>query len=736
MYQRKFIKLIVLLGILTIFFAGCGKRNPEESVVLSESATKTYTINSRTLELNTDAFAINRNFQIIGNTLYFQSNDQEGAGIYYEPIDREGDLQKMPIDFGASEMLLSFVVDKENNAYCFLKDEKEQYFLRTYTSQGIIMVEQDITTLTLQNQEDILFAKTVIDESGTVYAMAKGSIWLFDKDGLYLGRVELPSKNILDMVSGTDGKVYISYNSEGDIHIYLAKVDVENKKFGEPFSFQGSGKLYPGTKAKIITYDARYLYEMDGFTGEYTAILDLAKHYIKAGSICAFSVNDTKKYTFVLNLSEDKAFTINKLELITLEESVVANSVSDVEKTEIRLVAPGTDGEDTYLLNFIMEFNKQSEKYTVTYESLGLASEEDFALFINSRLVSEDCPDLLLINYFMYETYADAGALEDLTPYIEQSSLITTEDYLENAVAPYRSGEAIYGIPKILNVQGWIGKKSQVESLYKKMTVDYFLDFLEKNPTAKFEYDGEYCGLLRTCMKFGLDEYVDFEKGICSFDQKEFKDLMLRIKNTNNAHAVTSGQWDTLLKSDEILLSEVHLYDFYTLEKYAMDYGEELLFLGYPSPDGSLAGEVRPEASLGIAANSPNKEGAWEFLKYYLLNYHVPHGIPADEYSFEKEWNEAKTPKYEEDENGELEEVPVSQFFYQGDMVPLYAMSEENAEHIHEVIESALPVSKDAQTIQNIIFEESSAYFYGQKTLEETVDIIQNRCQLYLDESR
>lgn len=178
------------------------------------------------------------------------------------------------------------------------------------------------------------------------------------------------------------------------------------------------------------------------------------------------------------------------------------------------------------------------------------------------------------------------------------------------------------------------------------------------------------------------------------------------------------------------------MYDFYTLEKYAMDYGEELLFLGYPSPDGSLMGEVRPEASLGILANSSNKEGAWEFLKYYLLNYNVPYGIPADEYSFEKEWNEAKTPKYEEDENGELEEVLVSQFFYQGDMVPLYVMLEENAEHIHEVIESALPVSKDAQTIQNIIFEESSAYFYEQKTLEETVDIIQNRCQLYLDESR
>ena len=235
-------------------------------------------------------------------------------------------------------------------------------------------------------------------------------------------------------------------------------------------------------------------------------------------------------------------------------------------------------------------------------------------------------------------------------------------------------------------------------------------------------------------MKFGLDEYVDWENGICSFEGQEFKDLMLRIKDTNNSHAVNRGQWESFLLSDEILFAEVHLTDFYTLEKYAMDYGEELLFLGYPTIDGSLAGEARPEASLGIVANSKNKEGAWEFLKYYLLNYDVPYGIPTEKYSFEKEWMEAQTPVYTEDKNGEWIEKPVSQFFYQNRMEPIYAMSEERAEHVHQVVESAKAVSKAAQALQNIIYEESGAYFYGNKSLEETVKIIQNRCQLYLDE--
>ena len=37
--------------------------------------------------------------------------------------------------------------------------------------------------------------------------------------------------------------------------------------------------------------------------------------------------------------------------------------------------------------------------------------------------------------------------------------------------------------------------------------------------------------------------------------------------------------------------------------------------------------------------------------------------------------------------------------------------------------------------IRNMILEETDAYFAGDKELDETVKLIQNRVQLYLDES-
>ena len=229
---------------------------------------------------------------------------------------------------------------------------------------------------------------------------------------------------------------------------------------------------------------------------------------------------------------------------------------------------------------------------------------------------------------------------------------------------------------------------------------------------------------------------MDFEKGVCSFDGQKFRELMERIKATQNIHAVPRGQWNSVKDSDAILFMETRLIDFFALEKKAAEYGEELIFLGYPSEAGSLVGEAWPEGSLAIAANSKEKEGAWEFLKYYILNYHRPYGVPAEKYRFEEQWKSIQTPKYEEDVSGQKVEAPISHFFYQNQMEPIYALSEERANHIYEAVKSARPFTAEEQTILNIVYEESSGYFYGQKTLEETVDIIQNRCQLFLDEKR
>lgn len=735
MLQKYRNTLTYICMIACLLLCSCGKRPSDDSIEVSETASRTYTISSRSMKITSESMPNSNAFQIYGEYLYFQDSLGANHAIFKKSLNEETSLEKVVVDLENSERLQSFTLDREGNIYCFVIKEDTEYFLRKYTADGEMLVEQDITMQVEQTSEEYYFSNSVIDAKGNIYSLSESNIWIFDSNGQYIEKITLPIKNLLDMGLSKEGNAYVSYYKEGDKQQSLVYIDAENGKLGDTISIPGTGNLFTGMDKGLLTYDAHYLYELDVNTGKHVAILDLLKHYISADSICIVVGDSLEKLTFLTwnNISAESA---KQMELITLTYNANAGSVvTDEGKTIIRLVAPLTDGEDSELLKFIMEFNRQSNRYFVTYETLALLPGEELTTYANTRLVSDECPDLLMIDYFYYQTYAEAGVLEDLTPYLAQSTLLAKENYMKRAIEPFQVGEAIYGIPKGFSVHGLMGRKSQVKKLYNNMTIDGFLDFLEKNPTAKFEYNGGPVGILEYCLKYGIEEFVDFEKGICRFDEKDFRRLLERINSMERIHNPQSGEWENLMRSKEILFSEAFLSDFFTLENQALYYGDEMMFIGYPSSDGKLVGEIFPSHNIGIPKNGKDKEGAWEFLKYYLLNYQISNDMPTAKELFQDKFINSKTPKYENDEEGKQVEVPIKQVYYDNAMEFVYALNEEKAEHILAVVNSAKPMTTEARTILNIVLEESRAYFYGGRSLDEVLSIIQNRCQLYLDEN-
>lgn len=124
---------------------------------------------------------------------------------------------------------------------------------------------------------------------------------------------------------------------------------------------------------------------------------------------------------------------------------------------------------------------------------------------------------------------------------------------------------------------------------------------------------------------------------------------------------------------------------------------------------------------FAIYSDSPNKEGAWAFLEYMLSEEEQSWygadsaGFPVRKSAFDVYLRKPYSPVYKmADEN----------------------VSEETAEMIRQVMEH-IHVEQSAVTgeLNNIIYEEMQAYFAGDKTVEQCVEIIQNRAQLYLDEN-
>ena len=63
-----------------------------------------------------------------------------------------------------------------------------------------------------------------------------------------------------------------------------------------------------------------------------------------------------------------------------------------------------------------------------------------------------------------------------------------------------------------------------------------------------------------------------------------------------------------------------------------------------------------------------------------------------------------------------------------------YRMSEEQEEAFWDMLKKAEPKSRKYTRVLDILYEETEAYFTGDKSSEEVAFLIQNRVQLYLDE--
>ncbi len=88
------------------------------------------------------------------------------------------------------------------------------------------------------------------------------------------------------------------------------------------------------------------------------------------------------------------------------------------------------------------------------------------------------------------------------------------------------------------------------------------------------------------------------------------------------------------------------------------------------------------------------------------------------------------------DENGNEVEVSKSGVGVDGFFVELYAVTREQADQILAVIDSADSAIVFDESVMDIIKDEAKAYFAGEKTVEETAALIQNRVSLYISEQK
>ena len=170
-------------------------------------------------------------------------------------------------------------------------------------------------------------------------------------------------------------------------------------------------------------------------------------------------------------------------------------------------------------------------------------------------------------------------------------------------------------------------------------------------------------------------------------------------------------------------------------------YNTDITFIGYPCED-KQGSYFNLNNMLGIYSKSDKKDGAWEFIKTFMTKDYQANGyniwnVPTNKDAFENYMKTKTTTKPYKDEYGNDIEPLDSSWGYGDDLeVKIGPLSADEEKMYRDLINNTTKISGYNNEIMDIINEEAKNYLNGQKGLDETADIIQNRVTTFVNENR
>ena len=264
-----------------------------------------------------------------------------------------------------------------------------------------------------------------------------------------------------------------------------------------------------------------------------------------------------------------------------------------------------------------------------------------------------------------------------------------------------------------------------------------------KDAEVKLLSGADKWSIMQIMCNMNQNLFIDKENGTCSFTGEEFKKI-LEFANQFPDEGKDDSTLDDL-RCGRTLLSREVITSVQLYQMYEYMFGGPVNTIGYPS-FGESGLTFKPYGTtVAMNAHSENKEGVWEFIRFNVSqerqeNVGSPYGgFPILKSALEKQFEKDMTPKYVKDENGNQQEMPkITWAKSMGDeefSVEVYAASEEQVNRVRAMIEAAQNGESMDSRVLNIIIEEASGYFEGHKSVEDVAAVVQNRVQLYLNET-
>ena len=545
------------------------------------------------------------------------------------------------------------------------------------------------------------------------------SIRVYNQQGEPKGKI-VSAGNVIYSIS--DGMYVFRWNGENGTHPVVSRLDEDRYELGEelgnlPQDLRGIAKL--GNEKDFL-----YLYTADSLLGyswnekTYTELFQWSDVGIQGSFVqMVWKVGD---------IFHVFAWDGEKNELVYYQVS----QTSMGETLQRRELVIATLQSDSYLQQLVTNFNNAQTDYSVKIQKLDdMQLDQDAQLTrLNAMLLTDQAPDMLWLQNMNYrEQLAEKGYLTDLTPFLDKSQKLTSQDIYPEILSYGTQGDMLYTIPYQFELETlavpsslWLSGRGWT---YPEM-VEYLRNLEEYRPFRDF-------WLMKMWLfNYNLDYFFDEEKGEAYFDSEDFRELMEYMKDCHDRENLTD--WENLTFHVE----ELSLNSLQYLYSKERELGEKMVLVGYPTREGNPKAVIRGMMEAAIVYSCEDKEGAWSFIESYLSAY--PQATLFPQYGL---WSNRNTMQVLIDKELPLfglneVEIKDEEGNVIGKDVSEHLISQESVDVFLETLSDVRKSSNSSMymDVRSIVWEETESYFAGQKSLEDVTDIIQSRVSLLLQE--
>lgn len=671
------------------------------------------------------------------------------AGLYSQTYEYTGysnyTIGKNGILYAVKDYYFEDYSDPENSI------SKQENYICAWDLEGKFLWQKQMENL--QTEESYHYIKSLLAfEDGSMIVLISGDSTYkleMDAEGNLSEEKELPNGNDLiqqgyDFMVKEDGSILMTHYNDDWSAMYLTSYDIRTDTLGEEiqlpanFAWNGYNCLTAGITTDLVYSNSTGVYGYSVGDEQSTQIMSFINSDLNTTNMNRLMMLDE---THFIGFYYDGLNYTNKAAIFTRKNP------EDIPDKEVIVVAGIYVNYD--LKNHIIEFNKENEQYRIVvkeYSSYNTMDDYNAGVTqLNNDIISGNMPDILITNSQLpIDSYISKGLIADVGELIEKDEELSQVEFLDNVFNAYSVKDTLYYVVPSFYVRTLAGKTSFIGDK-ESWTIQEFQDFVASLPegTAAF---GEMTrdNFIYMIMQYGGNDFIDVSTGKCNFDSPEFTG-MLEFANSLpkelSEDYYGEDYWmnyQSQYRDDRTVLMEVYIGSLRDMNTTLNGYfGEDVSFVGFPTDSGK-GSILYADSAYVLSAKSKNIDGAWQFIRYYLTDEYqesLDWGFPVVKDIFMEKAQEGMERPYYLDENGEKVEYD-NYFTINGEDVLLDPLTQEQVDQLVDVITTTEKQSYYNEDIQNIITEEAEAYFSGQKSVSEVVQIIQSRAQIYVDENR